>query len=104
MSECQAVSGVELEHVPQEITQAWATSQSQQKQHRPHPAGLSCSPVKETKREERRLTDTIRSRKDPWRATLVHLHLLIALIIVENGVSCLYICTQTQMPVTYAYS
>lgn len=57
MSECQALSGVELEHVPQEITQAWATSQSQQKQHKPHPPGLSCLPVKETKREKKKKID-----------------------------------------------
>lgn len=60
--DCQALSGVELEHVPQEITQAWADIQSQQRKHRPHPAGPGCSPVAGTKRERRRLTDTRRER------------------------------------------
>lgn len=95
MLECQALSGVGLEHVPQEITQAWATSQSQQRWRRPHPAALGCSPVKEKKRGGR-LTDSIRSRKALQRgATLAFLHLLIAPYRCRDGVTCKHWNTNT---------
>lgn len=66
LSGCQALSGVGLEHVPQEITRAWATSQSQQRRHQPHPARLRCSPLNASKRRGRRLTDTMKRRKASW--------------------------------------
>lgn len=46
----QALSGVELASVPQKITQAWANSQSPQRQHKAHPVTCGCLPKKNQER------------------------------------------------------
>lgn len=51
-AERQALSGVGLEHVPQEITHSRAMGQSQQRRHRPHPVRPRCSPARGIKRRK----------------------------------------------------
>lgn len=68
--ESQALSRVELEHVPRKITQAWADSQSQQRQHKPHPVSRGCLPEKNREKIDRWFQ---KEERHVQRATLIAL-------------------------------